>query len=147
MKELLLSFLFALVVGSVINGCQTPPPSSNTSSSQGQSSGTTAATESSDETFKSDVLEAATPVVVDFGATWCAPCKVMNPIFDSAANKFAGKVKFVHVDIDKNPEVVDEYKIGPIPTFLVFKNGERVDSFGPRSAEAFESTIQKYANN
>lgn len=84
-------------------------------------------TTSSDKTFKSDVLTSATPVVVDFYADWCGPCRRMTPVFDKLATQYNGRVKFVRVNIDESPQTAAKYGISSIPAFGVFKGGRLVD--------------------
>ena len=82
--------------------------------------------ETSDKTFKKDVLSSTEPVLVDFYATWCPPCRKMSPIVDQVAEQFDGKIKVFKVDVDKNPLVSQALAIESIPTLVVFKNGQPV---------------------
>ncbi|NLM45680.1 MAG: thioredoxin [Firmicutes bacterium] len=84
--------------------------------------------EISEATFADEVLKADTPVVVDFWATWCGPCRMMAPVFEELAGEFAGQVKFVKVDVDKNRKTAESYRIMSIPTLLFFKDGQPVDT-------------------
>jgi thioredoxin 1 len=77
-----------------------------------------------DNTFEAEVLKSAEPVLVDFHATWCGPCKAMAPALDQVATELAGKVKVVKVDVDENPKVTGEYGIRAMPTLLLFKDGK-----------------------
>ena len=77
-----------------------------------------------DKTFKAEVLDAKVPVVVDFFAEWCGPCKAMAPALDLVAKEMAGKVKVVKVDVDQNPGITQEYRIQAMPTLMVFKDGK-----------------------
>ncbi len=79
-----------------------------------------------DDVFKSEVLEAKEPVLVDFNATWCGPCKMMAPIFDELSEEYQN-VKFISCDVDECPETAREYGIMSIPTMMMFKNGEPSD--------------------
>ena len=81
----------------------------------------------SDTDFEQEVLEAETPVLVDFWAEWCAPCKMVAPVLDDLAEEYEGKIKFIKVDVDTNPETALKYGIRSIPTLLVFKGGSPVD--------------------
>src|ERR1044072_6583772 len=74
----------------------------------------------SDDTLVDEVLSADTPVLVDFMATWCGPCKIMGPVFASMAPEYSGRVKFAKMDVDENPEVAGLLGIGSIPTFVLF---------------------------
>lgn len=83
--------------------------------------------EISDQTFKDEVLSSKEPVLVDFWAEWCGPCRSLKPIVDELSEEFKGKVKVAKIDIDANQEVSIEYGIRNIPTLLFFKNGQVVD--------------------
>ena len=78
----------------------------------------------SDQTFKTEVLDSATPVVVDFHAEWCGPCKAMAPALDLVATEMKGKVKITKIDVDANPGVTQEFGIQAMPTLLIFKGGK-----------------------
>ena len=80
-----------------------------------------------DSDFEQEVLEADTPVLVDFWAEWCAPCKMVAPVLDDLAEEYDGKIKFIKVDVDTSPETAMKYGIRSIPTLLVFKGGSPVD--------------------
>lgn len=81
-----------------------------------------------DSQFDSEVLKSDIPVVVDFWAEWCGPCKVLSPIVDELATELSGKVKIVKVNIDQAPEAPTKYGVRGIPTLMIFKNGQVVDS-------------------
>ncbi len=76
-----------------------------------------------DDTFDADVLKADVPVLVDFWADWCAPCKMIAPIVEDLAEEYDGRVKFAKMDIDSNPKTYFGYGIRGIPTLLIFKGG------------------------
>ncbi len=82
------------------------------------------ANESSDATFKSDVLQAKGPVLVDFWAEWCGPCRQLTPLVEELSKEMQGKLKVVKVNIDKNPETPQTYGVRGIPTLIIFKDGK-----------------------
>jgi len=82
----------------------------------------------SDADFENEVLKSDEPVMVDFWAEWCGPCKALSPIVDEVANEVAGKMKVVKVNIDENPNAPTKYGVRGIPTLMVFKGGELVDT-------------------
>jgi thioredoxin 1 len=83
-----------------------------------------AASQVSDTTFDQEVLKSAEPVLVDFFAEWCGPCKAMAPALEQLAAEMQGKVKVVKVDVDQNPGITAKYAIRAMPTLMVFKGGE-----------------------
>ncbi len=80
-----------------------------------------------DSTFQAEVLDSETAVIVDFWATWCAPCKAIAPILEELAEEFDGKVSFVKVNVDDNQTTPGKYGVRSIPTLLLFKGGEVAD--------------------
>ena len=91
----------------------------------------------SDESFDSDVLKAEGPVLVDFWAPWCGPCKMLAPVIEEVAGSLVGKANFVKLNTDENPNIAGQYGISGIPTLILFKGGEVVDrivGFVPKSA-------------
>ena len=76
-----------------------------------------------DASFDADVLKSDTPVLVDYWAEWCGPCKAIAPVLDEVAEQYAGKLKIAKVNVDENQEIPKKYGIRGIPTLLLFKNG------------------------
>jgi thioredoxin len=89
-----------------------------------------------DKTFAEDVLQSGVPVLVDFWAPWCGPCKVAGPIIDGIAIKMAGKAKVFKLNVDENPATAGQYGITGIPTVLIFKNGKIVQQLVGLQQEA-----------
>jgi len=83
--------------------------------------------ELTESNFDQEVIASEIPVVVDFWAEWCAPCKLLAPIIDELAEEYKGKIKFCKLDVDKNQQISMKYGIRSIPTLIVFKGGEAAD--------------------
>jgi thioredoxin 1 len=100
-----------------------------------------ATAKTTDATFEADVLKAAEPVVVDFWAEWCGPCRMIGPALEEIANEMAGKVKVVKMNVDENTEVPGQFGIRSIPTLMLFKNGKLA---GQKVGAAPKSDLAKW---
>ena len=97
-----------------------------------------------DATFESEILKSETPVLVDFWAEWCAPCRAIAPIVKDLAARYSGRVKVVKMNIDENQGTPGRYGVRSIPTVLAFKNGAVVGQIvGARPKSAFEEMAEK----
>ena len=98
--------------------------------------------EVTDQNFEAEVLQSDTPVVVDFWAEWCAPCRQIAPIIDKLAEDYSGQVKVFKMNVDESPQTPGKYGVRAIPTVLAFKGGQVVQQVqGARPKSAFEEMI------
>src|SRR6185503_14386782 len=98
----------------------------------------------SDSNFPEEVLKSATPVVVDFWAEWCGPCKMIAPVLEELAREYDGKVKIGKVNIDEFQQLAIDYRINSIPTLLFFKNGQVADQVvGMRSKPDLKASFDR----
>jgi thioredoxin 1 len=103
------------------------------------------ATAVTDSSFKQDVLESEIPVLVDFWAPWCGPCRMVAPVVEEIANQYEGQIKVVKVNTDENPNVASQYGIRSIPTLMIFKGGQRVDMVvGAVPKTTLANTLEKH---
>ncbi|HAA32088.1 MAG TPA: thiol reductase thioredoxin [Cyanobacteria bacterium UBA8553] len=104
-----------------------------------------AAVQVTDASFKQDVLDSEVPVLVDFWAPWCGPCRMVAPVVDEIAQQYEGQVKVVKLNTDENPNVASQYGIRSIPTLMIFKGGQRVDMVvGAVPKTTLANTLEKY---
>lgn len=104
-----------------------------------------AAAQVTDATFKQEVLDSQIPVLVDFWAPWCGPCRMVAPVVDEIATQYAGQIKVVKLNTDENPSVASQYGIRSIPTLMIFKAGQRVDMVvGAVPKTTLAATLEKH---
>lgn len=102
--------------------------------------------EINEKNFKSEVIESKQPVLVDFWAPWCGPCRMMSPVINELSEKFKGQVKVVKLNTDENQQISHDFRISGIPSLLIFKDGrevERIVGFNP--SNILEKRLKKYA--
>jgi thioredoxin 1 len=97
------------------------------------------------QNFESEVLKSDKPVLVDFWAAWCGPCRMVAPVIDQLADEYEGKLKIAKVNVDENPELAGKYDIMSIPSVFLFQNGSKVDGvIGARPKQVFDEMLKKY---
>lgn len=97
------------------------------------------------ENFETEVLNAKMPVLVDFFAQWCGPCKMMAPLVDKMAEKYEGRMKIGKLDVEESMEIAQKYRVTHVPTFIFFQNGEAVEVHeGGMTADGLDAMIQKH---
>jgi len=98
--------------------------------------------EITDSSFQTEVTDSALPVLVDFWAPWCGPCKMVAPVLEELAQEYAGKLKIVKLNVDQNQQVAAQFGISSIPTLIIFKNGkESGKMIGFQSKDALKKMI------
>ena len=100
-----------------------------------------------EDDFDAEVLKSSTPVLVDFSAVWCGPCKMLEPVVKELAGEWQGSIKVVKIDVDHNPNIAMKYQVMGVPTLLMFQGGEpkeRVVGFKPK--RALQGTFKKYTS-
>jgi thioredoxin 1 len=104
-----------------------------------------AAPQVTDASFNQEVLESELPVLVDFWAPWCGPCRMVAPVVEEIAQQFAGQLKVVKLNTDENPNIAKQYGIRSIPTLMIFKGGQRVDMVvGAVPKTTLAKTLEKH---
>jgi thioredoxin 1 len=97
------------------------------------------------ENFQKEVLESEMPVLVDFWATWCAPCRALGPIIEEIAQEFEGKFKIGKLNVDENEEIAQAYQIFSVPTLIIFKQGQKIDEkIGALPKQDIVDWLKKY---
>jgi thioredoxin 1 len=98
----------------------------------------------SDNNFESEVLQSDTPVLVDFWAEWCGPCRMVAPVLDQIADEMDGKVRIAKLNVDENQQIAYQFQVSSIPTFILFKGGQMADRIlGARPKSEFENFINR----
>ncbi len=99
-----------------------------------------------DTTFEQEVLQSPLPVLVDFWAPWCGPCKIMNPVLEELSAEYEGKVKFAKINVDENMRVPGSFNVMSIPTFVLFKKGKPVQGFvGAQPKDGVKGFLDEHA--
>jgi thioredoxin 1 len=149
MKEILIAFIFALIIGSIINGYKgdtsTTPTAPNPAAVQSQNIQSQNVIPLDEHNFRSEVLESKLPVLVDFDSPASVQCQHMAPILAQLADEEKGNLKVVKIDVMSNPDIANKYGITVLPGLQIFKGGERVESLtGEVPHDALVSLVDKY---
>jgi thioredoxin 1 len=103
-----------------------------------------ATNQTNDQNFKTDVLDSKQPVLVDFWAEWCGPCKAIGPSLEELSDEMANKLKIVKINVDENPSISQTYSIRSIPALMIFKDGEKIsEKMGALPKSALESWVNE----
>src|SRR5262249_40953586 len=145
-------------VGSIVNGCaETANTDPNAASNPTQvtpganpapgQSTATQVTEVSEANFDQEVLKSSQPVLVEFGATWCVPCRNLAPTLDQLSVEYSGKLRVVKIDTDENQRLAEKYTTGELPTMIIFSHGEAKEKLvGDVPKEKLVNLVKGYAS-
>jgi thioredoxin 1 len=100
-----------------------------------------------DQQFEKEVLQSDTPVMVDFWAEWCQPCRMVSPVVDELSEEYKGKIKFAKMNVDENAEIPGQFGIMSIPTLMVFKNGQPLKTMvGVQGKDTMKKALDEALN-